>query len=52
VQADGDPKFFNMTLNGDGLPYTNVGHYKTWFYFNVAGITNNDTLTFRVKNMA
>ena len=39
-------------MNGDGLPYTNVGHYRTWFYFSVQGVKNGDTLTFVIKGMA
>ena len=39
-------------MNGDGLPYTNVGHFRTWFYFSVRGVRNGDTLTFVVKGMA
>ena len=40
VQSDTDPNHFTCYMNGDGLPYTNVGHYKTWFYFSINGVTN------------
>ena len=36
---------------GDALPYSDVGHYRTWFYFNVKGVTAGETLTFSIRNM-
>ena len=39
-------------MNGDGLPYTQVGHYRTWFYFHVKGtIAGGDTLTFSFSGL-
>lgn len=38
-------------MSGDGLPYTNVGHYKSWFYFSINGVQNGDTYTFCMQNM-
>ena len=52
VPDEKDPKFLNCYLAGDGLPYTNVGHYRTWFYFSVKGVQNGETLTFSIKGMA
>ena len=52
VQHADDPYHFHLYPSGDGLPYANVGHYKTWFYFSVKGIKSGDTLTFNVRNMA
>ena len=52
VQSDSDYKHFTCYMSGDGLPYTNVGHYRTWFYFNVKGVQNGDTCTFAIKGMA
>lgn len=46
-----DPTYFNCYLSGDGLPYTAVGHYKTWFYFSVKGVKSGQTLTFSIRNM-
>ena len=37
-QSETDEKYFTCYMNGDGLPYTNVGHYRTWFYFSVKGV--------------
>ena len=34
------------------MPYTAVGHYRTWFYFSVKGVQKDDTLTFAIKGMA
>ena len=31
------PNNFDCYINGDGLPYSQVGYVKTWFYFNVKG---------------
>ena len=30
---ENDPKYFNCWMSGDGMPYSAVGHYRTWFYF-------------------
>ena len=50
-QAEGKDKLINCWMSGDGLPYTNVGHYKSWFYFSINGIQNGDTYTFCMRNM-
>ena len=34
------------------MPYSAVGHYRTWFYFSVKGVQKDDTLTFAIKGMA
>ena len=34
------------------MPYSPVGHYRTWFYFSVKGVQNGETLTFCIKGMA
>lgn len=39
-------------MSGDGLPYTSIGHYKTWFYFSVKGAKPNEDYTFSIRNMA
>ena len=38
-------------MSGDGLPYTPVGHYKSWFYFSVKGAKSGDDYTFSMRNM-
>jgi len=38
-------------MSGDGLPYTPVGHYKSWFYFSVQGAKPNEDYTFSMRNM-
>lgn len=40
-----------MYMSQDSEPYTNKGHYRTWFYFLVKGVPNNHTLTFVIRNM-
>ena len=52
IQAEGDNSHMTCYMNGDGLPYSNVGHYRTWFYFSVQGVKNGDTMTFAIKGMA
>jgi len=42
---------FWLYLSGDGLPYANVGHYRTWFYFSITGVKKGDSLTFSIRNM-
>lgn len=38
-------------MSQDAEPYTEKGHYRTWFYFSVQGVPNNTTLTFVMRNM-
>ncbi len=38
-------------MSQDSEPYTNKGHYRTWFYFSVKGVPINHTLTFVIRNM-
>ena len=52
VDEDGEPDTFNCWMSGDSLPYANRGHYYTWFYFSVKGVTSGQTLTFNIKGMA
>ena len=40
-----------MYMSQDSEPYTNKGHYRTWFYFSVKGVPINHTLTFVIRNM-
>jgi hypothetical protein len=39
-------------MSGDGLPYTTIGHFKTWFFFSVKGVNANEDYTFSIRNMA
>ena len=39
-------------MSGDGLPYAERGHFYSWFYFSVQGVTNDKTLTFNIRGMA
>ena len=43
---------FTMYMSGDSLPYTQVGHIWTWFYYSVKGVKNGETLTFNIRGMA
>ena len=52
LQSETEAKHFTCWMNGDGLPYTNVGHYRTWFYFSIKGVKSGDTCTFAIKGMA
>ena len=52
TQADDDPLYFTMYMNGDGMPYTHVGHYRTWWYFSIKGVKPGDTVTFAIRGMA
>jgi len=52
TQAENNDHYFNCFVSGDALPYTPIGHYKTWFYFSVKGATPNEDYTFSIKNMA
>lgn len=49
--SDENSNFINCWMSGDGLPYTNVGHYKSWFYFSIKGMKNESTYTFCMRNM-
>ena len=51
--SQGDtPKQYNIWISADSLPYDPKGHYKTWFYFSVAGVEPWQELTFSVRNMS
>jgi Cytosolic carboxypeptidase N-terminal domain len=41
VQKEDNDNYFECFMSGDGLPYTSVGHYKSWFYFSVKGAQAN-----------
>lgn len=40
ADEDGEPDSFTCWMSGDSLPYASRGHYYTWFYFNVKGVTS------------
>ena len=43
---------FYIWISPDSIPYDPKGHYKTWFYFSVKGISKGQTLNFSIRNMA
>lgn len=49
---DAENPTFNLYMSGDCLPYTPVGHYKSWFYFSVKNLQKEGRITYSVKNMA
>jgi hypothetical protein len=50
-QLDSAKNTFYMYMSQDSEPYTDKGHYRTWFYFSVSGVPANTTLTFVMRNM-
>jgi hypothetical protein len=42
---------FHIYISEDSLPYSTAGHYRTWFYFSVTGVTKGESLTFSIRNM-
>ena len=51
IQKDDNENYFECLMSGDGLPYTPVGHYKSWFYFSVKGAKSGQDYTFSMRNM-
>jgi len=46
---------FHLYISEDSLPYTQLSggaqNYRTWFYFNVTGVPEGETVTFSIRNM-
>lgn len=42
---------YHIYISGDGLPYQQQGHYRTWFYFSVTGVKKDESVTFSIRNM-
>ena len=51
MQLDHAKNTFYVYMSQDAEPYSNKGHYRTWFYFSVKGVPRNQSLTFVIRNM-
>jgi cytosolic carboxypeptidase protein 5 len=44
-----------LYISEDSLPYTQLSggaqNYRTWFYFNVTGVPEGETVTYSIRNM-